>query len=198
MARIRSLKPNVTREQAIRHFTEGVVNRAADLLRGRVRSVAELYIPYRLYRVKVFSGGREQSQIFALEAVRGMLDLYQFPASPAELDLLTLETRNVLPPGLDGAEAEERMIGKVRRMIFTRGFFRVRDLRIEASALPGDICVPYWVCFRGSGDRVHLAVLDAVRRRPEGAKVRRLVEEWLRSDAGTSVASEPPGFQVLS
>lgn len=198
MARIRSLKPNVTREQAIRHFTEGVVNRAADLLRGRVRAVAELYIPYRLYRVKVFSAGREQSQIFALEAVRGMLDLYQFPASPAEPDLLTLETRNVVPPGLDGAEAEERMIGKVRRMIFTRGFFRVRDLRIEASALPGDICVPYWVCFRGSGDRVHLAVLDAVRRRPEGAKVRRLVEEWLRSDAGTSVASEPPGFRVLS
>ena len=66
-------------------------------------------------------------------------------------------------------------------MVFTQGFFRVRDLKIEATPVSGEICVPYWVCFRGSGDRAYLAILDAVRRRPEGAKVRRLVEEWLRS-----------------
>jgi len=189
MTRIRSLKPNVTREQAIRHFTEGAVNRAGDLLRGSVRSVAELYIPYRLFQVKIFSGGREESQIFALDAVRGVLDLYQLPALTADDELLTLETRNVLPAGLDASQAEERLIAKVRRLIFTRGFFRLRDLKIEAIPLPGEICVPYWVCFRGSRNTVHLTVLDAVRRRPEGAKVRRLVEEWLRSDAGESVAS---------
>jgi hypothetical protein len=197
MTRIRSLQPNVTREQAIRHFTEGAVNRAADLVKGQVRSVAELYIPYRLYQVKICSAGREQRQIFAMETVRGVLDLYQFPALPADGALLTLETRNVLPPGLDASQAEERLIGKVRRLIFARGFFRVRDLRIEAKAVSGDICVPYWVCFRGE-DKVHLSVLDAVRRRREGAKVRRLVEDWLRSSAGMLVASGPPGLEVLS
>jgi len=189
MTHIRSLKPNVTREEAIRHFSSGMVNGAAKLIRGPVRSLAELYIPYRLFQVKIRSAGREQNKAFALDAVRGVLDLYRLPALTADDQFLTLQTRNVLPVGLDAVQAEERLIEKVRRMIFTQGFFRVRDLKIEAIALPGEICVPYWVCFRGSSERVHLAVLDAVRRRPEGAKVRRLLEAWLRSDAGVSIAS---------
>jgi hypothetical protein len=78
-------------------------------------------------------------------------------------------------------------------MVFTR----VRDLTIEATSLPGEICVSYWVCFRGPDDRLQLRVLDAVRR-PEGAKVRRLIEEWLRSDEGAGVVSEPSKSQVLS
>jgi hypothetical protein len=133
--------------------------------------------------VKICSAGREQNLTFAMDAVRGVLDLYQLPPHTAEDQFLTLQTRNVLPADLDAAQAEERLIAKVRRMIFTRGFFRVRDLKIEALPVPGEIYVPYWVCFRGTSERVHLAVLDAVRRRPEGAKVRRLVEEWLSSDA---------------
>ena len=187
--RIRSLKPNVTREEAIRHFSEGVVNGVAQLIRGPVRSLAELYIPYRLFQVIIRSAGREQNQTFALDAVRGALDLYRLPALTDNGQFMTLETRNALPSGLDESQAAARLIEKVRRMVFTRGFFRVRDLKIEAIPIPGEICVPYWICFRGSQDDVHLAVLDAVRRRPEGAKVRRLVEEWLRSDAGESMAS---------
>jgi hypothetical protein len=111
------------------------------------------------------------------------------PSLTADDQLLTLQTRNVLPAELNAAQAQERLIAKVRRMVFTQGFFRVRDLKIEATPVSGEICVPYWVCFRGSGDRAHLAILDAVRRRPEGAKVRRLVEEWLRSDAAEPASS---------
>ena len=191
--RIRSLKANVTREDAIRYFTAGVANRAMELIRGPVRSLAELYIPFRLFEVKIFSAGREQNQTLALDAVRGVLDLYQFPAADAEQEFLWLETRNVLPVVADESQSEEqlkhRLIEKLRRMIYTRGFFRVRDLKIEAVPLPGEICVPYWVCFRGSSDQVHLAVLDAVRRRPEGAKVRRLIEEWLRSETAQGPTS---------
>src|SRR2546423_238228 len=198
MERIRSLKPNVTREEAIRHFSKGMVNGAAKLIRGPIHSVAELYIPYRLFRVKISSAGREQNQTFALDAVRGVLDLYRLPTLTDDAQFLTLQTRNVIPADLDAALAEDRLIAKVRRMIFTRGFFRVRDLKIEAVPVPGEICVPYWVCFRGTSERVHLAVLDAVRRRPEGAKVRRLVEEWLRSDAGEPARSERSGMQVTS
>jgi hypothetical protein len=186
---IRSLKPNVTREEAIRHFTNGVLSGAVELIRGPVRLLAEFYIPYRLFQVRIRSGGREQTQTFAMDAVRGVLDLYQVPSLTADDQLLTLQTRNVLPAELNAAQAEERLIAKVRRMVFTQGFFRVRDLKIEATPVSGEICVPYWVCFRGSGDRAHLAILDAVRRRPEGAKVRRLVEEWLRSDAAESASS---------
>jgi hypothetical protein len=187
--RIRSLKANVTREEAIRHFTNGVLNGAVELIRGPVRSLAEFYIPYRLFEVRIRSGGREQTQTFAMDVVRGVLDLYQLPSVAADDQLLTLQTRNVLPAELSAAKAEERLIAKVRRMVFTQGFFRVRDLKIEATPVSGEICVPYWVCFRGSGDRAYLAILDAVRRRPEGAKVRRLVEEWLRSDSAGAAAS---------
>jgi hypothetical protein len=196
MTHIRTLKPNVTREEAIRHFSGGMANGVTDLIRGQVRSLAELYIPFRLFQVKICSAGREQNQTFALDAVCGVLDLYQLAA---ENDLLTIQTRNVVPVGLDISHAQDLLIAKVRRMIYTRGFFRVRDLKIDAIPLPGgDICVPYWVAFRGSGDTVQLAVLDAVRRRPEGAKVRRLVEDWLRSDAGEPSLAKRSEIQVPS
>jgi hypothetical protein len=181
--KIRSLKPNVSREQAIRHFTGGALNLAADLTRGRVRSVAELYIPYRTFRVKITCGSREQSRILALDAVQGVLDLFEFPAHPAERELLTIETRNVLPSRLDDSRLRDRIIAKVRRIVFAQGFFKLRDLQIDADVIPGDYCVPYWVCFRGVSGSAHLAVLDAVRRKREGAKVRHMIEEWLRTPA---------------
>jgi hypothetical protein len=188
--RIRSLKPNVGREQAIRHFTGGALNLAANLTQGRVRSIAELYIPYRTFRVRITNTGREQSRILALDAVQGVLDLFEFPAFPAESELLTLETRNVLPSSLDDVELRDRIIAKARRIVFAQGFFKLRDLQIDADVVPGDYCVPYWVCFRGASGIAHLAVLDAVRRKREGAKVRHLIEEWLRSHAGSSNGSE--------
>lgn len=136
--------------------------------------------------MKITSGGREQSRIFGLDAVQGVLDLFEFPAHPADNDLLTVETRNVLPASLDDVRLRERIIAKVRRIVFTQGFFKLRDLQIDAEVIPGDYCIPYWVCFRGGDERVHLAVLDAVRRKREGAKLRHMIEEWLRSDGRAS------------
>jgi hypothetical protein len=188
--KIRSLKPNVSREQAIRHFSEGALNLAVNLTHGRVRSVAELYIPFRTFRVKITSSSREQSRTLALDAVQGVLDLFEFPVPPAESDLLTIETRNVLPRSLDDSQMRERIIAKVRRIIFGQGFFKLRDLQIEADVIPGEYCVPYWVCFRGGRGIVHLAVLDAVRRKREGAKVRHMIEEWLGSD-GDGARGQP-------
>jgi hypothetical protein len=187
--KIRSLKPNVSREQAIRHFTGGPLNLAANLTRGRVRSIAELYIPYRTFRVKIRGGSREQSRIFALDAVQGVLDLFELPAHPAENELLTLDTRNVLPSSLDESQSRERIIAKVRRIVFAQGFFKLRDLQIDAEVISGDYCVPYWVCFRGKSGTAHLAVLDAVRRKREGAKVRHMIEEWLTARGETPISS---------
>src|SRR2546421_267111 len=107
MERIRSLKPNVTREEAVRHFSNGMLNGAAKLIRGPIHSLAELYIPFRLFQVKICSAGREKNQMFALDAVRGVLDLYQLPALTADDQFLTLQTRNVIPADLDAAQADE-------------------------------------------------------------------------------------------
>jgi hypothetical protein len=90
-----------------------------------------------------------------------------------------LETRNCPPAQLDEARACNLVVEKFRRVLFNHGFFRLGKLHISAAALPGDLHVPYWVGFRGHSSRVHLEIMDAVRRRYEGAKVRKLLESWL-------------------
>ncbi len=57
----------------------------------------------------------------------------------------------------------------------------MRNLQINAEPVAGEIYIPYWVGFRGRGIRARLAVIDAVRRKPEGAKVRQLLQAWLTS-----------------
>jgi hypothetical protein len=59
----------------------------------------------------------------------------------------------------------------------------VRELQLKAEPIPGDYYLPYWVCFRGAGETAHIAVLDAVRRKREAAKVRHMIGSWLRSGA---------------
>jgi|ERR1035438_6028997 hypothetical protein len=177
---IRSLKPNVCREEALQHFTGGVRGLASNLFRGRPRSMADLYIPYRLFHVKVRNRGREESWIYALDAVESTLDLFEFPELPDEQKVVTLETRNAIPGRLTAEHMLEPLMGKVRRLVFSRGFVRLRGLQIETMAVPGELYVPYWVCFRGTEQAAKLEILDAVRRRPEGAKARGLVEGWIR------------------
>jgi hypothetical protein len=55
------------------------------------------------------------------------------------------------------------------------------NLAITATPLAEELFVPYWLGFRGSDRNARVAVIDAVRRKFEGAKVRRLVENWLSS-----------------
>ncbi len=178
---IRSLKPNVSREDALRHFTEGTRAVAADILRGRPRSMADLYIPYRLFEANIRNDGREEKKIYAIDAVEGTLDLFSFPQLPAEQELLTVKTRNFLPSRLRPEQATEKLIDKVRRLLFLRGFSRLRNPQIESSAIGDTLYLPYWVCFRGSDRAAKLEILDAVRRKSEGGKMRALVRDWLQS-----------------
>ena len=182
MARIRSLKPNVTRAQAIAEFSPGG---ALDLLReawfGPLRSVAEFYIPFQLFQVEIVNRGQREQRILGLDAVNGSLDLYYFDQLPGLGEVICLETRNCVPALRADARAQELVIAKTRRVLFSRGFFRLRDLRISAEPVPGEIHIPYWIGFRGRELYPRFAVLNAVRRQPEGAKVRRLLRDWLTS-----------------
>jgi hypothetical protein len=183
---IRVLKPNVTCERARDIFTRGSANLIAAFFRGPARSISELYIPYRFFQVRITNRGKEESRIFAVEAFRGAMDLYQFPAFPSEADLLTVETRNVLPSSLESSQAQDALMAQVRRLIFMRGFFALRDPQLEATPIAAEICIPYWICFRGRSPRAHISVLDAVRCRLEGSKARHLIEDWLRSPEAPS------------
>jgi hypothetical protein len=181
MARIRSLRLNVTREEATEHFSSGMLDVLRKTAFGPLRSVADFYIPFQLFQVKILNGGKRDQRIFGLDAVNGSLDLFHFEQLPGEGEVRYLETRNCAEVLLGEAEAGKIVIAKVQRLLFSTGFFRVRDLQIKPEPVAGEIYVPYWVGFRGRGSLARLAVIDAVRRKPEGAKVRHLLQEWLTS-----------------
>jgi hypothetical protein len=178
---IRSLRPNVTRDEAIRVFSRGAWGVIQSSIAGRLRSVAEFYVPFQLYRVEICNRGKRENRCFGLDAVTGSLDLYHFEQLPTEAEIICRESRNCIRPRLEENEAAELLRAKVRRMLFNSGFFRIHNLEIRVEPLHGEIHIPYWVGFRGQNRHATLVVLDAVRRRMEGAKLRQLLEAWLTS-----------------
>jgi hypothetical protein len=179
MPRIRCLKPNLSREEALDQMSAGLGARLREAAFGPLRWVADFYIPFRLFQIEIVNRGKREQRIFALDAVNGSLDPYHLDQFPGEREVVYVETRNCSEPLLDEAEARRIMITKVQRLLFSTGFFRVRDLRIAAEPVAGEIYIPYWIGFRGRGARPHFAVIDAVRGKPEGAKVRQLLQAWL-------------------
>ncbi|MGB2623497.1 MAG: hypothetical protein WA857_11755 [Candidatus Acidiferrum sp.] len=177
---IQILKPNVTQEEAVRVFRSGGFSAAYWKIRnGPLQRIADAYVPFWVYKVRYEVVGAQNNRIFALEAVHGSLDLFEFPHAPREDELLTIETRNRLLPALQPEAAEELLRMKVLRVLFQQGFFKMRALKVEITRVPGEFHLPYWLAFYGAGGAAKCRVMDAVRRRIEGAKASSFFEEWL-------------------
>ena len=123
--------------------------------------------------------GGAETRLFALDAVDGSLDLCEFPQLPGSEELVTVETRNFVPPGLTGVDAENLLREKALRAIFERGFLKLREPRLEIVGSPVKLHMPYWLGFYDGRDEVRCRVMDAVRRQVEGAKASALFERWL-------------------
>ena len=173
---IRILRANVSREAALAELEPGGLRR---LVGPPLRKLAEIYIPFRLYRVVVTNAERREEKMFAVDGVRGNLDVFEFESAP-ETD--EIASKNTIPAGMSLEKSAEAASDYVRRIVFKKGFFKVKELKIEPE-LVAEFHYPYWVGFYGAGEMVTLEVLDAVRRRKEGAKVRELVREWLGAEA---------------
>jgi hypothetical protein len=171
---IRSLRPNVTQEEAL-----AALDRRGGLLRGQLRQVASAYLPFRLYQVEVVNRGGVKTALYGADAVTGQLDLYEFEAPPAACDLVTVTTRNAPSARLASPVALQLLENKVRRAVFQTGFFGVRALEIRARPLDVEFHVPYWLGFFGNGEQATLQAMDAVRRSFEGAKARAIFSDWL-------------------
>jgi hypothetical protein len=177
---IRTLKPNVTQEEALRFFRSGVFSAVYWRIRsGPLQRIADAYVPFWVYKVRYEIGRARKTRFFALDAVHGALDLFEFPRVPAENELITIETRNQLVPGLQPDAAEELLRMKVLRVLFQQGFFKLRALKVEIERVPLEIHLPYWLAFYGSNGAARCRVMDAVRRRIEGGKATSFFEEWL-------------------
>jgi hypothetical protein len=187
MTLIRSLRPNVTREEAIRHLSSsGMRELGRRLAFGSLRSVADFYIPFHIFTVDIRNAGSHETKILGLDGVNGALDVYEFQQLPPESELISRETRNCLEPRLEAADCAKKMVEKVQRVLFSRGFFRMRNLKIEAIPVRGDVYIPYWVGFRGFDAVSRITVMDAIRRKIEGAKVRELLQNWLSAEHPSS------------
>jgi hypothetical protein len=174
---IRTLKPNVTQEEAVRAFSGTGVSALFWRMRsGPLRRIADAYVPYFLYRVK-YTGA--PARLFAIDAVDGSLDLFQFPRIPEERELLALDARNRLLAALAEERAAELLRDKVLRVIFQQGFFKIRDARLEITLVRCELHLPYWLGFHERDGAVRCRVMDAVRRKMEGAKACAFFEQWL-------------------
>jgi hypothetical protein len=174
---IRVLKPNVTQEQALRVFSAtGVSGLYWRIRSGPLQRIADVYVPYFLFRVKC---GNARPRLFAMDAVDGSLDLFEFPRVPEEGEFQAFRDRNGIKPALSQDQAADLLRDKALRIIFQQGFFRLRDARLEISFVPCELHLPYWLGFYGREGSVRCRVMDAVRRRIEGAKASAFFEHWL-------------------
>ena len=182
MTSILTLRPNVTFRDARRQFLSrdlrGVVSA---LTKGPLQTLTDVYLPYRLYRVNVRNGRAHQTHLFAVDSLRGELDLYHLPDSASD-ELISINTRNHPLATLPEAQAKAMLITKVERWLFLQGFFRIQNLQLSADFL-SDFHIPYWVGFFGRDGRLRLGAIDAVRRTHEGSKVVDLLSSWLSQDS---------------
>jgi hypothetical protein len=177
---IRTLKPNVTEKEAMRTFsTSGVSAFVWRMRSGPLRKIAAAYVPFRFYRVRYELGRTTCTRLFALDVVDGSLDLFEFPRVPDDRELLSSDSRNRLTPALSEDRAVELLREKVLRIVFQQGFFKLREPRLDITREHCEIYLPYWLGFYGGGETARCRVLDAVRRRIEGAKASAFFEQWL-------------------
>jgi hypothetical protein len=176
---IQTLRPNVSQDEALCKFSAmglGALYRRVRI--GPLRRIAGVYVPLFLYRVRYQLARAPQTRFFAIDAVDGSLDLFEFPDVPSGAEFVEMETRNRLRPTLTEPHAQAMLREKVLRVIFQQGFFKLRESRLECFPVPLELHLPYWLAFYGD-QTPRCRVMDAVRRRIEGAKASAFFEEWL-------------------
>lgn len=185
---IRSLQSVIDRELAWRRLSPGgplgIVRRWRT---GRLLALGDIYIPYRLYQVKVDDYRVRSTRFVAVDAISGDLDPYEFPESPLPASCAEVETTNYLPVRLEEPDTRTLALEKVRRLLFSAGFFRLVKPAIT-SAVIGEFYIPYWAGFYGEVHNVSVLMLNAVRGTVEGSKASNLVKTWLLEHTSDGIA----------
>jgi len=159
----------------------GALEIARRWMTGPLRSIAEIYIPYRLYKVTIEDRRSQtfQTQHCAVDAAAGTLDPYVFVTLPQAEAWIEVETRNFHPVRLDESQTKTLVAEKARALLYARGFFRVANPNIAAELIKSEFYIPYWAGFYGNEQDITLILLNAVRETVEGRKLAELVHAWL-------------------
>lgn len=172
------LKPNITLADATRGF-KGPVR---ELRRGRLVMVLDFYIPYRVFQVALTNASETVGRIVAVDAVTGALDPYAFDALPAKDKRQIISSERVCQPAISEARALEIVAERVKRDLYMKGFFKVKNPQVKGLYLE-TLHMPYWVGLYRRGDEVRIEVLNAVRGLYEGAKVREIITGWFETSS---------------
>lgn len=177
---IRCLKPNVSEQEAVQAFRPaGLFTFYRKFLLGELQRIADVYVPFRLYQANYQFGRASHTRLFAMDDVDGSLDLFEFPRAPEPAALEDLRTRNHLRPSLEASRAESLLREKVLRILFQQGVFKIRDPQLTICRQGEFFFIPYWLAFYQKDGTLRCRVMDAVRRRMEGAKAAAFFEHWL-------------------
>src|SRR5262245_57127083 len=172
---ITSIKPNISRAQAVAKFC----GRFNALRHGRPRIVTDFYIPYRFFRM-TWSDGRSSNDAFiAADAGAGNLDLIQFDQLPEEVDRTTVDTAMVAEERVNEEEAYRLVRESMTRAIFMKGFFKLSRVNVEIE-LATSLHIPYWLGVYERDGRAQIEIVNALQGRLEGAKLREIVAEWFQ------------------
>lgn len=174
--RISTLQHKIDRNLALHRLNSGFLRQ---WFHGPLRGIAEIYIPYRLYKVVLDDRRIQSVRYYAVDAASGTLDPYEFATAPGPHEWTEVAAANYHPVRLAEDETKKLAIEKVRRMFFSHGFFRLANPCLIAELINPEFYLPYWVGFYGEEQNVDLKVLNAVRETMEGSKVPNLLKTWL-------------------
>ncbi|MCI0388867.1 MAG: hypothetical protein MOB07_08900 [Acidobacteria bacterium] len=173
---ITSIKPTITREQAVAKFRGGF----SQLRHGRLRIAADFYIPYRFFQITWDNGRRKTDTILAADAVTGKFDLIQFNQLPEEGERMNVDTAMFAEERVNEEDAFKLVRERVMRLVFMKGFFKLSRVNVEIN-LAASLHLPYWVGIYDRQGRAHLEIINALQGRFEGAKLREIVAEWFHT-----------------
>lgn len=148
-----------------------------EILYGRLRLVMNFYLPFRLFRLTIADGKRDRELLMAIDAVTGGLAPYLFDEMPSAEEFTRIQTPRCAPSQLNEAQALKLLTERLRREAYLKGFFKQCELKIQGK-FAAEFYWPYWVGIYEQKERAQLEVLDAIRGRFEGAKLRDVVTDW--------------------
>jgi hypothetical protein len=172
---ITSVKPNITRDQAVGNFR----GRFNELRHGRLRIAVDFYVPYRFFQMTWDNGRRKSDTILAADAVTGNFDLVEFNQLPGAVERMTVDTRMTVEERVSEEEAYRLVRERMTRLVFMKGFFKLSRVSVEIN-LAASLHLPYWVGVYERHGRAHLEIINALQGRFEGAKLREIVAEWFQ------------------
>lgn len=168
------------RELALKNFSSrGLGGWMRRSISGKLIGTAEIYIPYRLYKITIRDRQMSAARFLAVDAVSGIFDPIEIRNMGFDCQLV--ETRNFLPLQVAESDTQAIVLSRTRKVLFSSGVFRLREPEISVELVENGFHVGYWAGFYGNKKKMNVLVLDAMTQTIAGGKMTEHVKNWLNN-----------------